>query len=368
VPGPGEMTTRVRALLTSDERDDFRRTRVELEALGPDVDTVLVSIAYDHRARPVIRANALLLLSERRAPEALPALQWALFNSNHETIREAAVLGLNRFVSESVEAQNAIRSAVQDASPRVRLNALQSLDVHDINAIRAMLRTERHALVREIAVQYLAISESRGAPLLADPDGLFRTAGLEDHPRLVLRPESVDARFGFVRGELGLELHQGGYLPLAHDVEMVHHVLPAFLSPDRTIAVFETAGNIVMRDLVGRRAIYLGEGIAPRLIPFSDAFVFVREIAAAPAGRGAQPDFHSYEVYRVEFNGSQPERLGEMRIDAPADGEPPFSPIRWMTVGEHAEGWVITVGGTMVFRAPHRALSPDRRADGPTSR
>jgi len=351
VPGAGELSNRVRALLSSDERSiDFRRARVELEELGPDVDTILVAIAYDPRARSVARANALLLLSERRADAALSALQWALFNAGDEQIREAAVLGLNRYVADSPEARNAIRTAVADPSPRVRLNALQSLDVHDINSIRAMLRTERHSLVREIAVQYLTMSEARGAPLIADQTGAFRTAALDHHPRLVLHPATLDGSIGHVVGELGVELPGGVYVPLAFDVEMVQYVLPAFLSPDRNVAVFEVGRSIVLRDLDRREVIYLGPGIAPRLIPFSNTFVYLREREAPGGGN----DLH-YEVFRSDFAGSRPERLGEMTVER-GDHNPRFSPVRWMTVSESPEGWLLKVAGVPVFQAPHRTL------------
>jgi hypothetical protein len=350
VPGPVDLSNRVRALLAGDDRSgDFHRARMELEELGPDVDTILVAIAYDTRARPAARANALLLLSERRADAALSALQWALFNAGDEQIREAAVLGLNRYVNESAEAQNAIRTAVADPSPRVRLNALQSLDVHDINSIRSMLRTERHPLVREIAVQYLAMSESRGAPLIADGTGAFRTAALETQTRLVLHPRTLDGNLGHVIGELGAELPGGVYLPLAYDVEMVQYVLPAFLSPDRGVAVFEVDRTIVLRDLERRETLYLGPGIAPRLIPFSNTFVYLRE----RSGPASEP--MRYEVFRADFDGSRPERIGEMTVER-SDEPMPFSPVRWMTVSESPEGWLLKVAGIAVFQAPHRTL------------
>jgi hypothetical protein len=364
VPSPGELTSRVWALLSSEDRApiDFRRARLELEELGPDVDTILVSIAYDRSARPVTRANALLLLSERRSPAALTSLQWALFSAEHEVIREAAVLGLNRFVSESVEAQNAIRSAVADPSPRVRLNALQSLDVHDINAIRALLRTERHPLVRQIATQYLAISEARGAPLLADGQGVFRTSSLEDEPRLVLLPDSVDPQTGHVRGRLGLEEPGGAFLPLASDVEMDNHVLPAFLSPDRTVVVMEARQTIVLRDLEQREAIYLGNGVAPRPIPFTEAFVFLREVAANLPEDAA--DRQRFEVYRASFNGSLPERIGEMDVVV-EPGEPGIpAAVRRLTIGESPEGWVLKIDGEVVFHAPHRGDAHERAVNG----
>jgi hypothetical protein len=357
VPTPGELTTRVRALLSSEDRSsaDFRRARVELEEMGPEIDTVLVSLAYDPRARPVARANALLLLAERRVPAALSTLQWALFNSGDELVREAAVLGLYHFVNESAEAQHAIRTAVADPSPRVRLNALQSLEVHDINAIRSLLRTERHPLVREIAVQYLAISESRGAPLIADENGVLRTSGLESEPHLIFRAE-VNESSGYARGELLLETPDGRILPLAYDVEVIRNVLPAFLSPDRSAAVIEAGRTILIRDFESREAIYLGPGLAPRPIPFSEAFVFVREDTV---GRQRPPNGLElrYHVYRSEFGGTTPVRIGELQVTAQAGGDD-ASPVRWMTVGESPEGWELRIDGEPVFRSTHRPQIP----------
>jgi hypothetical protein len=364
VPSPSGLTARVWALLGSDENSpiDFHRARMELEQLGPEIDTILINLAADADARPVARANALLLLAERRVPAALPTLQGALLGSQDETIREAAVLGLNRFVTESAEAQAAVRLALNDPSPRVRLNALQSLDVHDVGAVRALVRTERHALVLAIATQYLAISESRGAPLSAGADGVFRTAGWEGEPRLAYYPDSVDTVAGIARGHVRLEVPEERLdVVLAYDVQMAHGVLPAFFSPDRNWVVVETGRSIMLRDRARRETIFLEGGIAPRAIPFSDAFLYLRQ-RAAPQNASPRPDpVTVYEVCRVDFEEPQPQCIGEMRVATAMDGPLPLSPVRWMTVGETGEGWVLRVDGQPVFEAPHRLATPGDR-------
>jgi putative tricarboxylic transport membrane protein len=52
VPGPVELTSRVRALLSADDRSavEYRRARVELESLGPEIDNILLELAYDPAA------------------------------------------------------------------------------------------------------------------------------------------------------------------------------------------------------------------------------------------------------------------------------------------------------------------------------
>lgn len=358
VPGPGELTQRVRALLSWGDGDsyaaEYRQARIELEAMGPEIDTVLVTLAYDPRARPVQRANALVLLADRRSPAALSTLRWALLTSDDDIVRAAAVMGLHRLGSDAPEALNAIRSAVSDPSPRVRLNALQVLDVHDIATVRALVRREHDPRVRTIGLQLLALAEARGAPLTPDADGVYRTVPLEGQARLVFYPRTREPRWEYVRGELGLEPGDGSYLRLAQDVEMVRGVLPAFFSADRTSVVFEEARHIVVRDLERRETMYLGPGIAPRPIPFTDAFVYLRE-RVAERRETPQGTELVYDVLRSRFGGSAPERIGELRALARPDRFGYLSPVRWMTVGETADGWLLQVDGEPAFELTNRA-------------
>lgn len=353
VPGPSELTTRVRVLLSSDESaTEYRRARVELEEMGPEIDTVLVALAYDPTARPVVRANALTLLADRRSHAALSTLRWTLLTSREEILRAAAVMGLHRLAPDSPEAANAVRGALSDPSRLVRLNALQGMDVQDARMIRDLLRRERDPQVHFVARQLLALFEARGAPLAMDADDRYRTTALQGESRLVYRPRSGLAQAHIVSGRLDLELGNGRILPLADDVEMVREVLPAFFSLDRSAVVLESARSIQIRDLETRETIFVGPGIAPRPIPFTDAIVFLR-----PSHDGPRPTADGtelrYEVLRVEFTGENLRRIGELRILARPDQFGYASPVRWMTVAETTEGWVLRVDGAPIFQLPH---------------
>jgi hypothetical protein len=353
VPGPVELTSRVRSLLSTDDRSptEYRRARVELEQLGPQVDNVLLELAHDRRARPVARANALILLAERRVEGALAALRWALLTDDDELVRSAAVMGLYRLVPDYPEAANAIRSAVADPSPNVRLNALQALDVVDIQTIRSLLRVEPEPAVRVVAQQLLMMAEARGAPLVIE-EGVYRSAARDWEPRLIYRPWSFDENFEFAVGALGVELIDGRVIPLASDVELARGVLPAFFNLERTAVVIEAARIIHIRDFERREAIYVGHGIAPRPIPLSDEFLFLRELAEERFESDEGTEL-AYEIVKSDFNGLAPERLGSFRVLARPEQTGYLSPVRWMTIGESMEGWALRVDGEVVFEYPH---------------
>jgi hypothetical protein len=354
VPGPVELTARVRALLSTDDRSPahYRRARVELEQLGPQLDNILLELAHDRRARPVARANALVLLAERRVPGAVSTLRWALLTSGDELVRAAAVMGLYRLVPEHPEAANAIRSAVADPSPNVRLNALQALDVVDIQTIRALLRVEPEPVVRVVAQQLLMMAESRGAPLAMEEGGVYRSAARDWEPRLIYRPSMFDESFEYAVGALGVELVDGTIIPLASDVEMTRGVLPAFFNLERTAVVIESARVIHIRDFERREAIYIGPGVAPRPIPLSDDFLFLREVEEERY-EGEQGTELSYEIVQSDFSGQAPVRLGSFRVLARPEDTRYLSPVRWMTIGESMEGWALRVDGDVVFEFPH---------------
>jgi hypothetical protein len=354
VPGPVELTARVRALLSTDDRSptEYRRARVELEQLGPQVDTILIELAHDRRARPVARANALILLAERRVEGALATLRWALLTADDELVRSAAVMGLYRIVADYPDAAIAIRAAITDPSPNVRLNALHALDVVDIHTIRGLLRIEPEPAVRVVAQQLLMMAEARGAPLEMDEEGVYRSASRDWEPRLVYRPWMFDEDFEFALGSLGVELPEGRVIPLASEVELAKGVIPAFFNLERTAVVIESARVIHIRDFEQREAIYIGHGIAPRLIPLTDEFLFLRELVEE-RHESDQGTELAYEIVKSDFNGNSPVRLGSFRVMGLAAQAGLYSPVRWMTIGESMEGWALRVDGDVVFEFPH---------------
>jgi hypothetical protein len=131
-------------------------------------------------------------------------------------------------------------------------------------------------------MQLVSLAESRGAPLAPDRRGALRTAGPESDPQIVFRPALMDSVAGYATGDLRVELPNAPDLPLAPRAEVVRNVLPAFFAPDRSAVVFEIEREIRVVDLSDRSVRSLGPGIAPRLIPFTHQFVFLREL---PEGR-----------------------------------------------------------------------------------
>src|SRR5690606_11235838 len=160
----------------------YQSERDRLLRMGPELDSILVAVAADRRARIEARGDALILLAERQSPEALPSLRTALQDQTNERLRSAAVLGLDRLAPSSEQALELIRLAAEDRSRMVRLNALQSLDIGEVETIRRVLERESDPEVRQVAFQLVALAEARGAPLVPDRRGVLRTVTSENGP------------------------------------------------------------------------------------------------------------------------------------------------------------------------------------------
>ncbi len=360
-PQPAEplhFSHEVRRLLSADRSSmEYYDARARLEEMGPEVDAVLVTLARDPRSRPVPRSNALILLAERRSPVAIDVLGQVLLSEEVEMLRSAAVLGLQRLAPQSDSAASLIRSAVGDPARTVRLNALQALDIRDVETIRELLETETDAEVRTIAVQLVSLAESRGAPLAPDRRGALRTVGMETDPQIVFRGATVDVR-GIAVGDLRVELPNAPDVPLAAAAEVVGGVVPAFFSQDRSRVVYEADREIHVVDLGARETRRLGAGIAPRVIPFSRQFVFLREIVELRQDHEEGTELH-YEVYRAGFEGGEPVLIGTTTALARMRAFANYSPVRWMVVGETRDGFALRGFGVREFGLPAVAIRPD---------
>ena len=353
-PAPVHLVAEVRSMLAvSEPSPEFYRARSELDEMGPEVEAVLVAIARDPANRPVARSNALMLLAERRSPAAIPAMRRILLGGEQESLRAASVLALQRMLPDVPEAANLIRSAVSDRSRTVRLNALQALDVGDVELIRQVLRSERDAEVRRVGLQLVSLAEARGAPLDRDRRGALRTAADEDDPQLVFRPVRSDTLTRVYAGDLRLELPSGPDIPLAPMAEVVAGVVPAFFSPDRGRVVYEIEREIRVVDLRTREQHSFGAGIAPRLIPFSGDFVFLRTSSSDVRDDGSTA--LTYQVWRASFSGGA-EVIGELQALARPERHANYSPARWMVVGETSEGFVLRGDGLSTFRLPSGSI------------
>ncbi|HEX2081054.1 MAG TPA: HEAT repeat domain-containing protein [Longimicrobium sp.] len=342
----------VRILDVEEPSPAFYRERARLEVMGPELDAVLIGLVEDEGVDENVRANAVILLADRRAQGSMELVRRQLAGSGSDLVRAAAVRALQRFAADSAGARNALRAAAGDPSPLVRLNVLQRLDVEDAPLIRDLLAREDDARVRTIARQLLELLEARGAQLVRDPRGDLRTSGREDAPQIVFNPTWRDSLGGVEVGALWVELPgQPTLVPLAQDVEVVDDVVPAFFDVGRSLVAFEAGREIRIRDLRTGGTRVVGPGVAPRVIPFTDRIVYVRQQADGwrPVEDGAMV---TYDVMRVGLTGGEPEVIGTLEAHVRTDVRRGASPVRWMVVGEARNGFVLRAPGMTTFVLP----------------
>jgi len=326
----------------------YYRQRARLEVMGPEVDSALVIIINNTRARENVRVNAVTLLADRSGANAANRLRAVLAQSRADALREAAATGLQRFAADSPAVKQALRAALADPYSRVRLGALQGMDVEDVAFVRAQLRREEDGQVRTVARQLVTLFEARGAALEADERGDLRTVGGDSVPRIVFHTTSQDPVTKVKRGALWVETPGRSLLPVAPAVDVANDVVPAFFDPQRRVIVYEADGQVQVRELATGAARTVGPGVSPRPLPFTDRFVYLREV---PGSRrtvnGATQT--EYTVLRAAFDGSAPEPVGGLR-SAARPGAPP--PVRTIVIGEAREGFVLRGEGVDSFVLP----------------
>lgn len=348
----------VRILRVDEPSPAFYRERARLEALGPELDRILLGLALDHAVDENVRANALVLLADRRTPGVMPLLRRELAASPSDAVRAAAVQGLQRYALESPEARSALRAAIGDPAAAVRLNVLQGLDVEDAPLVRAQLEREPDGQVRTIARQLLELLEARGAPLVRDERGDLRAGVREGAPRLVFHPTWSDTLADVEAGALWVEMPNASLLPLAQEVEVVGRIVPAFFDPTRSAVVYEAGREIFVRDLATGRTGSFGAGIAPRAIPFTGHFVFAREAAGGRVEEDDGTTVALYHLFLASFGGGTPVRMGSVEAHLHPTVRGGSSPLRVMVVAEGRGGFVLRAQGMTPVALPGPVLAP----------
>ena len=137
------------------------------------------------------------------------------------------------------------------------------------------------------------------------------------------------------------------------------NVVPAFFSPDRSAVVAEAEGEIRVYQIADRSIRAVAEGMAPRLVPFSDQFVFVRERSTIHDPLTSVRRI-LYDVYRSSFEDPEVEWIGDLRAVSQDDINDGVSPVRWMVVTEAGEGFVLRGENVETFPLPAPQVSPSR--------
>jgi hypothetical protein len=360
-PRPDRLQARVTRILDAETPSPaYYRERARLEVLGRELDEVLIRMVLDPGVAEHVRANAVTLLADRGSPGALTLLRRVLISSADDGVRLAAVAGVQRFAVDSPQARNALRAAVGDPSPRVRLNALQGLDVEDVTLLRSVVAREPDPQVKLIAQQLITLFESRGGPLARNARGELRTTVADSAPQIVFHTESADTVGGLRVGSLWVELPRARLVPLAQGVEVVESVVPAFLNSARTMVVYEAGRMIHVRDLRSGETRMVAPGIAPRPLPLTDRFVFLQEVPSERQDTAGGTSL-VYRVIRAPFAGGPTERLGLVSAVARPERHRGASPVRRMVVGELRQGFVLRAPGMAPFVLPPGPTEPPVR-------
>lgn len=386
-PMPADPEARLRWALANRQSRERRAALSALEdSLGDLMNSRLAGIVRDSAAHPVVRANAVALLGERHATAELGAF-WAALEDGDARVRAAAARALEGIiVMDEAAAIRLLRRALRDPEPLVQAEALRSLGDADVELLRRFLDSGPPPELARIATDLIRSAEERGAPLravasrpamspagagdAAQPggDALAKQAGADaagfvlertaaSGPRLEFRAARTWPQWDAAVGELVVTPPGGAPVSVSSEVEVVGRVVPAFFSVDGRYLVYEAARQIRVRDLAGGEERVVGPGIAPRVVPFSDSFVFLREI---PGERqdGRDEVVVRYTVFRAAFAGGEPESLGEIRAVLRMDRRGLYSPARWMRVRERNGVFVLEGESMGTFALPDPFSSP----------
>ena len=325
--------------------------RIELR-IGPgEFLERLGGIVEDTTAPWLVRLNAIRILENRRAVSELSALGQAM-RASDERVRIASVAAMREFMGMNAGGVRQILvRGLNDPSPRVQTAALQILADRDVELLRSYLARTKNEELRTIAIDLIRAAEERGAPLAATANGtLERTTA--SGAKLTFRPVTRWPNWGAAVGELIVTPPKGKPVSVANGVEVVGNVVPAFFTADGNTVVYELNREIRARNLTTGADTKLADGIAPRILPFSnDVIYFVEAVDKRimnTNGFGLK-----YNAFRVPVTGGTPVAVGQFGASMRHDLHGNYSPTRWSRI-EEDEGEFYLVGESIPsFKLPN---------------
>jgi len=314
-----------------------------LEAVG--------QVAEDPGAGMAARYNAVRLLGERTATRQMWSLRSAL-EDRDPRVRAAAVVAAGRILDKTERnGMDLVKAALEDSAPEVQAKALEVLGQRDVPLLRDFLARHPAGEAAAIARGLLQAAEERGAPLAADSAGVLRritVGGL----RLEFRPVRSWPEWGAAVGTVTIG---GGTSPAVTipDVEMVSNVVPVFFSPDESAIVYEQGRRIYVRELRTGGVRDVGTGIAPRPLPFSEDFMYVR-VNPASGGDLEERTRINYDVLRAGFrpHPEDPRYLGSVGAFTEMKLHANYSPMRWARIFEKDGKYTLEAAGAETFKLP----------------
>jgi hypothetical protein len=337
------------APLSQSQRDSIAVYEAEHVSATNDL---IAEAAEDVHAPIDVRRNALLLLSERAAGTHLSVFRTAL-DDDDPRVRAMAASAMRRFMNTHPrDAEQLARMALEDPVAEVQAEALHVLSDRDPALLRAYMPRAANAELRTIATDLVRVAESRGAGLVGDGTGVLQRVsphGFSVTFQPVTRWPQWDAAVGRVT-----VARNGAAVATIEGVEAVAGVVPVFFSPEGTHIVFERNREIVVRAVDGGAERAVGAGIAPRVLPFTEEFIFVREAADGRTEVRAQTRIR-YEVLRASFaGGREPEVIGGFNAMLSYERHGNYSPARWAHVEDRSGYFYLSAEGfEAVFPLPN---------------
>jgi hypothetical protein len=332
------------------EREAAERVSV---FLGPETfDNRLAAIVEDTSAPPVVRINAIGLLAHRTAVNELWALN-AAQQSPHERVRMAVVTAMRDFLPAApTSAIMILDRALRDPNPRVQAHALEVLSDRDVDVLRAYHQRARNAELRGVALDLIRLGEQRGEPLVPkDTLGTLERTNAEG-VTITFRPTIRWRHWDAALGDLYVRQANVRQPTLvARGVEVVNNVIPAFVAPDSAVLVYEVNREIHVRSLRDGTDRKLDDGIAPRMLPFSNDVIYLKPLRDAGLSTPTDQPFR-YQVVRSSLAGNQPAVVGEIRATARNAVAGNYSPVRWMRVREINGKFYLTGDDIREFELP----------------
>ncbi|MEX2284042.1 MAG: hypothetical protein WEE89_16265 [Gemmatimonadota bacterium] len=313
----------------------------------PDFDERLSVVVADTMAPAMVRINALLLLSDRRWEE--PYVYTDALSTNDERVRAAAIVALKPFQVKWKHVPVLIKDALKDPSTLVQVKALEALNESYVNDLRIYAWQARDPALKEIAESLIKTAEERGAPVPAgDAAGALTRVTATGH-RINFRPTTRWQNWDAAVGELWFAAPGKPLQRISGVVETVANVIPAFVSAEGTYLVYEADREIHVRDLKTNVDRLVGPGLAPRLVPLSETFVYLREQSVLSNPRNSSI---KYEVVHEPLAGGKSNVLGSTSAQVKQSVHGNYSPVRWMRVREIDGVFVLASDGMEQFTLP----------------
>lgn len=333
--------------LTDAHRDSLEAYAVEYTSL---TESLLAEAATDSAAPATVRANALHVLARRRAELQLPVFRAALDDPDPR-VRATAVASMREFMGvRPLDALQLARRGLRDADSQVQAQSLAIIGPRDVPLLRDYITRAGDEELRRIASDLVSTAEERGAPLAGDSmtGRLSRVTG-HGH-RIEFAPQRHWPAWDAALGTVTITAH--GRTFSVDSVEAVRDVVPLFVSPDGTHAVYERARRIHVVDLRTGAVEDVGPGIAPRVRPFTNEFVYFRELEDRRHEVRERTQL-LYDVVTGTFeDGEAAGSLGTLNASVTHAVAGSFSPVRWVVVEERAGAYYLTADEAQSFPLP----------------